>query len=486
MLRLSRLPVEHRLAGLGPDLAPPVTPAPLAAPRVVHLNTTLAAQLGVSEDHNHLLSWVAGAQVPDDARPVASIYAGHQFGTFVPQLGDGRALLLGEVITPDGASWDVQLKGSGQTPFSRFGDGRAVLRSSIREYIGSEAMHALGVPTTRALALVTSDTPVLRETREQGAALVRVAPSHLRFGHFELFASRGQTERLRQLLQFAIAEDFPALHDAPAEQQPIALLRDVARRTAVLMADWMAVGFVHTVMNTDNMSLLGLTLDYGPYAFMDGFDPGWTPNHTDVWGRYAYAAQPGIALWNLDRLADALALLAPRDELADAVHTFAPAYERAMDDRFHAKLGLTTRSEESRACIEALLTLMSADRSDWTRTFRALADTRLENAAPPAALAAEFSDQAALADWCAQYQEVLRRESSVDDQRARQMNRVNPCYVPRTHLLQHAIARAEAGDMHGVAELFDVVTHPFTPRDGFEAYAAAPTGDTHVSLSCSS
>lgn len=475
---------------LGPAFARPVAPLGLPDPHWVVRNERLAAELGLADwlQGDAALALLAGNAQPPGGT-LATVYSGHQFGVWAGQLGDGRALLLGEIETARGPL-ELQIKGAGRTPYSRMGDGRAVLRSSIREYLCSEAMAGLGIPTTRALALVGSPLAVRREETESAAVVTRVAPSFLRFGHFEHFAHTERDEAaLRALADAAIARCFPAL--AAAEQPYEALLAEVARRTAHLLAQWQAVGFCHGVMNTDNMSLLGLTIDYGPFGFVDAFDPGHVCNHSDHEGRYAWARQPAVALWNLHALAYALAPLVGAPERARAA---LEAYEREFNDAFGAllaaKLGLRAlrgRETEDRALADDLLRRMAADRADFTITFRRLGGFASEPGAANDALRDCFVDRAAFDAWAARYGARLRAESSIDAERGARMNRVNPKYVLRNHLAETAIRRARAGDFAEVQRLARLLERPFDEQPEHEADAGfAPDWAASLEVSCSS
>ncbi len=471
----------------GAGFAVKQAPQPLPAPHWVAVNTDLAAELGLQRwlDTPDALALLAGnAEPPAGSR--ASAYSGHQFGVWAGQLGDGRALLLGEIDTPAGPV-EVQIKGSGLTPFSRMGDGRAVLRSSIREFLCSEAMHALGIPTTRALAIVGSPLPVRRETVETAAVVTRVAPSFLRFGHFEHFTHTEQDEAaLRRLADLTIERHFPEL--LGRAQPHAALLQAVAGRTAELLAHWQAVGFCHGVMNTDNMSMLGLTLDYGPFGFMDAFDPGHVCNHTDTQGRYAYARQPGVALWNLHALAQAmLPLIDDSDTALAALSTFKPAYESAMLTRMRAKLGLRDPRDGDRELADGLLRRMAQDRADFSITFRRLAGFDSAPGAANAALRDLFVDRAAFDAWAVGYGERLRAEASEDAERAQRMNRVNPKYVLRNHLAETAIESARQGDSSEVQRLLRVLQRPFDEQPEHAAEAGFPPAwAAQLEVSCSS
>ena len=478
------------LQGLGVSYGTELPPQPLAAPHWVARSQALARELGLSAwlDGDDALALLSGARVAAGTTPQASVYSGHQFGVWAGQLGDGRALLLGEIDTPAGPM-EMQLKGSGLTPYSRMGDGRAVLRSSIREFLGSEAMAALGIPTTRALAIVGSPQAVRRETIETAAVVTRIAPSFLRFGHFEHFAhTANDTAALRRLLGATIARYFPELqgHAQPAA----ALLGEVALRTARLMAQWQAVGFCHGVMNTDNMSLLGLTIDYGPFGFLDAFDPGHICNHTDTQGRYAYARQPGVAFWNLHALAQALlpAVDGPAEAASElllaALEPYKAEYARAMLAALRAKLGLTSDHGDDQALIDDLLRLMATDRADFTIAFRRLAG-------PDTATRDVFVNREAFDAWALRYRARLALEASDDTNdgtaRAVRMNRVNPKFVLRNHLAQTAIERAQQGDFSEVQRLLQVLEHPFDEQPEHAADAEhPPSWAQQIEVSCSS
>jgi uncharacterized protein YdiU (UPF0061 family) len=438
-------------------------PASVAEPRLVKLNRTLAMRLGVEPESLETADGVAalaGNLVPEGAEPLAMAYAGHQFGGFVPQLGDGRAILLGEVVDRDGERFDIQLKGSGRTPFSRAGDGRAWLGPVLREYIVSEAMHALGIPTTRALAAVATGEAVFRETALPGAVLTRVARSHVRIGTFEYFSARGDNEALDQLAQYMIARHYP---EAAGDDRPCrALLEAVIGRQADLVAQWLGVGFIHGVMNTDNMSIAGETIDYGPCAFMDSYHPGTVFSSIDHGGRYAYGNQPRIAQWNLARLAQSLLPLIDEDpdksvELAQAaIDAFPERFEQAYLKRFRAKLGLQRPEPDDAELISALLDRMAQAEADFTNTFRALCD------------AAEGSDdqlRAALGNgaesWLSRWQDRLAAERIEPEARAAAMRRTNPAVIPRNHRVEAALAAAVDGDLAPFEELLRVLAQPW-------------------------
>jgi uncharacterized protein YdiU (UPF0061 family) len=437
------------------------------------------------------LQVLAGNAAAREHSALASVYSGHQFGVWAGQLGDGRALLLGEIDAPSGPQ-EIQLKGSGLTPYSRMGDGRAVLRSSIREFLCSEAMHHLGIPTTRALAVTGSPQPVVRENVETAAVVTRVAPSFLRFGHFEHFThTANDTEALRRLVDAVIERYFPDCRDAPVPL--LAWLQEVSRRTARLIAQWQSVGFCHGVMNTDNLSILGLTIDYGPYGFLDGFDPMHICNHSDHQGRYAYARQPGIAWWNLHALAHALEPALDDDAesaapaLGEALSVFKDEFGATMQRLFRAKLGLASERDGDAELVDALLRLMAAERTDYTITMRRLAEFSSAPDARNERVRDLFIDRAAFDAWAARYAQRLRDEHSHDAERHTRMQRVNPKFVLRNHLAEVAIRRAQEGDFSETQRLLRVLERPFDEQPEHEADAGfAPDWARDLSVSCSS
>jgi len=497
----SRWPeLAQSFAELGPAFSVPVAVNALPNPVLVASSAEAAALIGLTppctadEEHDWALAF--GGHVEAICRHSrATVYAGHQFGNWAGQLGDGRALLLGDWPDQSGGahkngypSWEIQFKGGGPTPFSRMGDGWAVLRSSIREFLCSEAMAALGVPTTRALCLVGSSRPVRRERMETAAMVTRLSPSFVRFGHFEHFSYSGQTAQLRQLTDWVIVRYCPQCAAAP--QPALALLEWVVARTAHLIAQWQAVGFIHGVMNTDNMSILGWTIDYGPFAFLDGYDPLHTPNTTDRGGRYAYGRQPAIAHWNLLALGQALLPLIDKPEHAlEAVDAFRPQYVQAMQQRLAAKLGLERVLPDDGDLFQDLLDTMTVNRSDWTLTFRLLADLPADPQAQiPAHLAAQFArDPQRFSEWVTRYRARLQAESRDAAARTQAMHAVNPAMVLRHHLAQAAIAQAEDGDFSEVRRLLDALRRPFDAQAVPAHYTAPPTDETPPArLSCSS
>jgi len=482
-----RFPFDNSYARLPDSFYARLAPTPVASPRLVRVNTTLAESLGLhpadlaSEGGVAVL---AGNRLPDGAEPIALAYAGHQFGNFVPQLGDGRAILLGEIVARDGGRRDIQLKGSGPTPFSRRGDGRAVLGPVLREYLVSEAMAVLGVPTTRALAVVTTGEIVPRETMLPGAVLTRVAASHIRVGTFQYFAARGDVEALRTLADYTIARHYP---DAAGADHPYrALLDAIVLRQADLIAKWLPIGFIHGVMNTDNCSVAGETIDYGPCAFMDAYDPATVFSSIDRQGRYAYGNQPRIAHWNLIRLAEALLpLLGEDDDTAvvtakEALAAFAPRFETAYLTAMRRKIGLATDDEGDPDLIQDLLTRMAGNGADMTLTFRRLcaAAAGPEGDAPVRAL---FTDGSAYDGWAERWRARLRRDPGTPAARRAAMRAVNPAYIPRNHLVEAALAAAtDRGDFGPFENLLAVLSHPFEERDGLDRYAMPPEPDERV------
>jgi serine/tyrosine/threonine adenylyltransferase len=459
-------------------------PTPVAAPRLLKLNHALARQLGLDPDvlrSPEGVAILAGNRLAPGSQPIALAYAGHQFGGFSPQLGDGRAILLGEVVDRDGVRRDIQLKGSGPTPFSRRGDGRAALGPVLREYLVSEAMHVLGIPTTRSLAAVSTGEPVWRDAELPGAVLTRVASSHIRVGTFQFFAARGDLEALRLLADHVIDRHYPEVRDAARPYR--ALYEQVIARQAKLIAQWMLVGFIHGVMNTDNTSVSGETIDYGPCAFMDAYDPATVFSSIDTQGRYAFANQPRIAPWNLARFGETLLpLLADDDDAAlaqanEALGTFQPLYAAALLAGLRAKLGLVTEDEGDAVLADDLLKAMAANQADFTLTFRRLGDAAVDPARD-AGVRDQFLDPAAFDAWAVRWRERLAREPRDGPARRTAMHAVNPIYIPRNHRVEAVLAAAiERDDYAPFEELMTVLARPFEERPEFAAYAEPPTDD---------
>jgi uncharacterized protein YdiU (UPF0061 family) len=467
-----------------------VTPELVAAPRLVAWSRDMAQRLGFSDDDvlsPGFAQVFGGNAILPGMEPFAANYGGHQFGHWAGQLGDGRAISLGEVVNAAGERWELQLKGAGPTPYSRSADGRAVLRSSVREFLCSEAMHHLGIPTTRALSLVTTGETVVRDMfydghprAEPGAIVCRVAPSFIRFGNFELPASRGDVALLRQLADFCIARDFPHLQASSSGQPYAEWFGEVCERTARMVAGWMRVGFVHGVMNTDNMSILGLTIDYGPYGWIDDFDPDWTPNTTDAHGRrYRFGWQPKIAYWNLTRLAQAVSpLFEDVEPLRAGLQRYTDAYAAADRDNIARKLGLQECRDADVVLMDDLHALLQASEADMTIFFRALAGIDLHAPSMEPLLDAFYDDarraaaEPAFINWLARYAARCLQDAGHPTDRAERMRLANPRYVLRNYLAQQAIDRAEAGDFAGITELLELLRRPYDDQPGREDFAA--------------
>ncbi len=464
-----------------------ISPTPLPRPHLVAFNREVAALLDLAPAEAANPDFVAainGDRIVPGAKPLAAIYAGHQFGAWVPELGDGRAILLGEVLGPRHRRWEVQLKGSGPTRYSRMGDGRAVLRSTIREYLAGEAMHGLNIPTTRSLAIIGSDAPVYREQVETAAVLVRVAPTYVRFGSFELFASRSMPDAVARLADHVIDLHHTHLLMLPAPQRYAAWYREVVDRTARLMAAWTATGFSHGVMNTDNMSILGLTLDYGPYGWMDSYDRGFIPNHTDTIGRYAFDQQPRVGLWNCARLGEALHTLVDEDAAVAALESYRTTFEHEVNALMRAKLGLVASEPDDVTLVGEMLAMLHDTRADYTRFFRALSR---HASSPNVQLHAEVSDGPRLDGWVSRYTSRLLRENSVAAERHARMLRVNPKFVLRNWIAQEAIAKAQDGEFGLIENLRLLLATPFDEHEEMERYAAKPPDwAREIAVSCSS
>lgn len=509
-----KVQTKNSFAALGLDFYTKLATTPLKNPRLVHADLDVASLLGLSAPdlrEPEFLSIVSGSTPLPGGETLAAVYSGHQFGVWAGQLGDGRAHLLGEIVGPNG-NWEIQLKGAGMTPYSRMGDGRAVLRSSVREYLASQAMVGLGIPTTRALSLVSADDPVMRETVETAAIVARVAPSFVRFGSFEHWASRKRPDLVRQLADYVIERFYPeclsgasGVTETP-DAQYVRFLEAVVRRTALLMANWQVVGFCHGVMNTDNMSILGLTLDYGPYGFMDGFDARHICNHTDTNGRYAWHAQPAVAHWNLYQLANSLFSIVPdAEELRNALDAFEPSFLNAMQSHMSRKLGLKTWQAGDEVLIDDLWSVMQASHADFSMTFRQLAYAPGLTQAAPGELAFDlggtvgdgsgslqpfvdlFVDREAAQAWLKRYRERVALESIPWQQRVSDMLAVNPLYVLRNYLAQQVIETTQRGDFSELNNMMDLLAAPFSARAGMERYAALPPHwASKIEVSCSS
>ena len=476
---------QNGFAGLGPRFSTAWQPTPLPVPYWVAGSAAVAQSLGLDPACLHddaVLQALTGNRPLAGAAPLASVYSGHQFGVWAGQLGDGRAILLGE--TAQGL--ELQLKGAGRTPYSRGGDGRAVLRSSIREFLCSEAMAGLGIATTRALSVTGSNAPVQRETVETAAVVARVAPSFIRFGHFEHFAASGDHAALRLLADHVIDRHYPACREA--EQPYAALLREVTLRTAAMVAQWQAVGFCHGVMNTDNMSILGLTIDYGPFQFLDAFDPGHICNHSDTQGRYAFNRQPNVAYWNLFCLGQALLPLIEDQDLAlAALETYKSAFPEALAAAMGGKLGLLAPQDGDHGLIDATLQLLADQRVDFTIFWRRLSHAVAGGATPAAMEPVRdlFTDRAAFDAWALGYVERLAGTELV--QAGAGMLAANPKFVLRNHLAEQAIRKAQTGDFSEVQRLFALLQTPYAEHPGAEADADFPPDwASSIEISCSS
>ncbi len=472
-----QLGFTHSYSALPPHFYRRVLPTPVAGPHVVVFNRSLAEELGLDPDvvERNAAALFSGNQLPEDANPIAMAYAGHQFGGFVPQLGDGRAILLGERRGRDGILYDIQLKGAGLTPFARNGDGRAALGPMLREYLISEAMHALGIPTTRSLSVVATGERVFREGALPGAVLARVAASHIRVGTFQYFAARGDHDGVRKLLDYVIERHYPQARDA--QIPALEVLKAIVRRQAKLIADWMRVGFIHGVMNTDNMAISGETIDYGPCAFMDLYHASTVFSSIDHAGRYAYANQPAIAQWNLARLAETLLPLIDADTdkaiglATEVLESFIAQFESQWFDQLCRKIGLAQGREGDSDLINRLLAAMQAAEADFTLTFRGLARAA-EN--PNAQIPG-------IDDWIRDWRERLASDPQSEAERAAIMRRVNPAIIPRNHRVEEALnAASERSDYQPFHQLLEVLQRPFDDPEAGSRYEQPPQPSERV------
>ena len=490
MRPLAGLAFQNSYARLHPDFYQAVEPTPLPDPRLVAFNPDGAALIDLDPaeaGHPDAARFLSGSLSIPGAAPIAQAYAGHQFGVWVPQLGDGRAFLLGEAQNSRGESWDLHLKGGGQTRWSRFGDGRSVLRSAVREYLACEALHALDIPTTRALSIVASDLPVQRESPETAATIIRLAPSHVRFGTFEYFAARGAVDRVRELADYVIVRHYESCGDRPYSD----FFGEVCRRTARLIARWMAAGFAHGVMNTDNMSILGITLDYGPYGFLDDYDAGFICNHTDTGGQYAFDRQPSVGIWNCARLGEALLIVEDRSgDIAtwqEALESYWPAFAAEYAGRMRKKLGFTTARDEDAGLLRDLLALLQAGRVDYARFFRALNGVNGEQSTVNGGLHGMFVDRTAFDAWLNRYRARLRAEASDDAERSERMRQANPKYLLRNWVAQEAIGAAQRGEFGLIDSLRRLLASPYDEHPEWERCAEPPTpAEREIEVSCSS
>jgi uncharacterized protein YdiU (UPF0061 family) len=484
---LEELRFDNSFAALGEAFCERRTPTGIPGARLVAFSPEAAALIGLrpgEERRPAFADVVSGNGLLPGMEPVAALYGGHQFGVWAGQLGDGRAILLGEVRTDAAAGpelvegWEVQLKGGGLTAFSRFADGRAVVRSTVREFLASEALHALGVPTTRALAMAAGDEPVLRERVERAATVIRLAPTFVRFGSFEIFHYRKQPEHVKTLADYVIDRFYPECGDG--DDRYARFFAAVVERTAALMAHWQAVGFAHGVMNTDNFSILGLTLDYGPYGFVEAYEPGFVCNHSDEGGRYAFDRQPTIGLWNCHALAEALSSLIQRDALDAVLARYAQSYRETLLALLRAKLGVLDARDDDAELVVALFGLLEARRVDWTNFWRALSHG-------DAGALALLGEDASSSEWFARYARRVDDDPRDDGARRAAMRAVNPKYVLRNWVAQEAIAACESGDDSVVQAALGVLRAPFDEHPVHEAWTqAAPARYAGLSVSCSS
>ena len=453
-------------SSLGEEFFSSIKTQPLNNTFLIHKNQALYDQLGLDFDEKTLLKIASGEQKFEGTQPIASIYAGHQFGHFVPQLGDGRSCLIGQV-----SGYELSLKGAGTTPYSRGADGRAVLRSSIREYLCSIAMKGLNIATTEALTLVSSDTEVYRENIEPGSIVMRVAPSHVRFGHFELFASRGQTAQVKQLADFVIEHYYP---HCQGESRYVDFFNEVVKHTAVMIARWQAQGFSHGVMNTDNMSILGLTIDYGPFGFLETYNPKFVCNHSDHEGRYAFEQQPGIALWNLARLGDSLESLIDAKQSKAVLDNYQAYLVKAYSKLMRQKFGFIKKDDQDNVLIGQFFEVLYQNQKDYTNSLRQLSDID------------QLSKDTDFTDWIELYHKRIDQDKSSD--RVELMNSVNPKYILRNYLAEEAIREAQDQKRYDkIATLFELLRKPFDEHQGLELYTnEAPDWAQGLSVSCSS
>lgn len=483
MKTLETLTFDNTYARLPAAFHQRVNPTEVPAPYLISFNSAAAELIGLDPkeaERPEFATYFSGNHVLPGAEPVAMRYAGHQFGHYVPQLGDGRAILLGEVRHAE-HKWDLHLKGAGQTAFSRMGDGRAVLRSSIREYLCGEAMHALGVPTTRALCLVGTDMEVYREHVETGALVTRMAPSHVRFGSFEVFAHRKQEAEVKTLADYVIDLYYPEVKTAAKPY--LAFFQAVVTRKAQLMAHWQAVGFAHGVMNTDNMSILGITLDYGPFGFIEDFDPQFICNHSDDMGRYAFDQQPRIGYWNLACLGYALMSLIDADDARTVMESYATTFNQQMHMLMMAKIGLTETHDGDMLLWQDLIDQLALAKTDYTNFFRALGGFQSRTPLEAQAVTKLLKDPA----WFQQYQARLQQQAISDAERQGRMNQVNPKYILRNYLAQQAIEKAERKDFREVNRLLTLLQHPYEEQPEMNHYTApAPAWAKKLHVSCSS
>ncbi len=488
-LDIHSLKIENKFASMPSEFYTQLMPTPLADPYLVAVSKPMMKSIGLDPTlvDKEFCKIFTGNQLLPDSQPLAAVYSGHQFGVWAGQLGDGRAILLGDVAASDHQHrLEVQLKGAGMTPYSRMGDGRAVLRSSIREFLCSEAMEGLGIPTSRALCITGSDQYVMREEPETSAVVTRLAPSFIRFGSFEHWYCNNRPEQLQILADFVIENYFPELQTHANPYQ--ALLAEVTKRTAELMAHWQSVGFMHGVMNTDNMSILGLTLDYGPFGFMESFDPAHICNHTDQQGRYSYRMQPTIGQWNCHALGQAMLPLIGGVKLTqEALNDYKRQYEKKYDQLMHKKLGLFEHLENDSELIDSFFLIMQKNAADFTLTFRRLGYIMRDENSQDESIRNLFIDSDALDNWLSKYRTRLRQEQSDDSLRQQAMSKVNPKFVLRNYLAQIAIAKAQDKDFSEISKLLQILQHPYDEQPEHDSYADLPPNwASKLEVSCSS
>ncbi len=478
--------LDHSYATQLGDLGALTKPLSVANPQLIEVNHTLreALQLPASWfTQSSIMSMLFGNTSSLTKHSFAQKYGGHQFGGWNPDLGDGRGLLLGEAKDQQGNPWDLHLKGAGPTPYSRFADGRAVLRSTLREYLASEALHHMGIPTSRALCLITSDEPVYREKQEKAAMMIRVSQSHIRFGHFEYFYHNGELDKLEKLFDYCFERHFS---DCLQTESPhLAMLEKIVTDTATLIAKWQAFGFNHGVMNTDNMSIHGITFDFGPYAFLDDFDPKFVCNHSDYQGRYAFEQQPGIGLWNLNALAHAFTPYLSIEQIKSALSQYEPRLMAEFSQLMRQKLGLYENNHTTAELVNRWLDLVSQDKRDYHISFRLLCDIDEQGAHPK--LVDHFIQREAAQAWLTQYQQAIRAQGTDTQERQAQMRKVNPAYVLRNYQAQLAIDAAEQGDFTHFRMLLQVLQQPFESKPEYAEFAKPPPDwGKHMEISCSS
>ena len=474
MQELKSLKFSNQFATLPEELYHKQIWSPFENPKLIHFNSELATDLGFPKNQNpeDLVPYINGNKTFEGSAPLSMAYAGHQFGSWVPQLGDGRGILLGQLQTKDGLM-DLHIKGAGKTPYSRFGDGRAVLRSTIREYLCGEAMHHLGIPSSRSLIMIGSDEPVFRETTEFGAMMVRVAKTHIRFGHFEYLMHNKKSELIPILLDHVIENYFPDLKESKDGYTD--LFEKIVSSTASLIAKWQAFGFAHGVMNTDNMSILGETFDFGPFGFLDEYNPGFICNHSDHGGRYAFNNQPSIGLWNCHALAAALKDHIEIERTKEIISSYEQIFYDELTRLYRKKLGLFKEEKDDLKLIEELLTWMKDSQKDYTNTFRSLSNIN-EN----------FFDEAGKA-WHKKYLVRMKIETAREAERKMMMNKANPKYILRNYLAQEAIQTAERGDLSALNLLIEVLQNPFTDDEKYNKFSEIPPEwAKKIEISCSS